>query len=157
MMVLKGVTLDKKNNKFVASISLYGYKLVLGVYDDAKDASDAYAAAVEKRKNGGYKGYKDAYDEYLRKAESMDADGGCDEKVGSVYGKFYDWCDASINLEDRLYKSELYEKYIQENGDMSLLVSQRRFSFWIDRYVSYKGYHSYKGKSSAGRWIYIRG
>jgi len=156
-MILKGVKFDKSKGMFSAALSINGYKLLLGYYENYNDANDAYAEAVANRKNGAYKAYDDAYKEYMDKIEllsSVGTDTNPDARIISdTSAEFYEWMSGNFNIGTRMYKSDMYNEYLSIDDIASKYLSARRFFIWVDKYIKYKNYESFKGRDSKGRWI----
>ena len=71
--------------------------------------------------------------------------------------EFYEWVADADNIEFgiRLYRSTLFNKFIDEYPDYKKWLSNKKFSQWIDSYVKNNNYESEKGKDMTGRYILI--
>ena len=69
----------------------------------------------------------------------------------------FTWVADADNIEFgiRLYRSTLFNKFIDEYPDYKKWLSNKKFSQWIDSYVKNNNYESEKGKDMTGRYILI--
>jgi hypothetical protein len=61
--------------------------------------------------------------------------------------------DYGIMIGERINKSELFNKFIEEYKDYNKWLKQKRFKIWLDTFANYKGYVTEHGNSLDGRWI----
>jgi hypothetical protein len=71
--------------------------------------------------------------------------------------EFYEWCHEEDNIEfnARLYKSTLFNRFIEEYPDFKKWLSQKKFWQWIDIYISHYKYDVIKSRDITGRYIEI--
>ena len=109
-IIYKGVGFDSRSGKFVASLWLNGFKLSLGSFDSAVDASDAYQKALVARRNGAYDAYDDAYAEYMDKIKSLSyvdvpEVSEYDIIVKDTSRDFCEWIESRLDFDVKIYKS----------------------------------------------------
>jgi hypothetical protein len=69
--------------------------------------------------------------------------------------EFADWVILNISFNQRLCKNSLFNKFIRDNSDLELKVSQRKFTGWIEIWCEKLGMECVQGKSDI-RWIMIK-
>lgn len=71
--------------------------------------------------------------------------------------EFYEWSmeDDNIPLNEKIIRSELFEKYIEEFPDQKKWLSHKRFANWLNDYCKFKGYELKKTKFNGTRYIEI--
>ena len=71
--------------------------------------------------------------------------------------EFYEWAQDDVNLpmNTRNDKGEIFERFISEYKDYNKWLKRKRFSIWIQKYASYKGYEYLDGISNGFRWFEI--
>jgi hypothetical protein len=70
--------------------------------------------------------------------------------------EFYEWISSdekNLPVNTRINKSEKHETICQDYPDLRKWLSQKRFSMWLDRYATYKGYKVISGNTAGVRWI----
>jgi hypothetical protein len=61
--------------------------------------------------------------------------------------------DAMLIPGERINKTDLFNKFINEYKDFNKWLKQKRFKIWIDTYANYKNYNTEHGTSLDGRWV----
>jgi hypothetical protein len=61
--------------------------------------------------------------------------------------------DAMLIPGERINKTDLFNKFINEYKDFNKWLKQKRFKIWIDTYANYKNYKTEHGTSLDGRWV----
>ena len=71
--------------------------------------------------------------------------------------EFYEFVNESDNIEfnTRIYKSSIFQKFIDEYPDFKKWLSNKRFWQWMEIYTKNYNYKSEQGKDISGRWINI--
>lgn len=61
-----------------------------------------------------------------------------------------------LKLDERIYKTQKFNEFIDEYPDFKKYLSQKKFSQWIESYAKFKGLTTEKGKDPEGRWVVIK-
>lgn len=71
--------------------------------------------------------------------------------------EFYEWVNEEDNIQfnSRIYKSALFETFLQEYPDYKKWLSQKKFWQWMDVFAEYNKYAIDKGRDVGGRYIQI--
>lgn len=71
--------------------------------------------------------------------------------------EFYEWIneDGNIVLGDRIYKSMLFQTFIDEYPDYKKWLSNKKFWQWMSIYVKSNNFNHQEGKDMNGRYIVI--
>ena len=157
----KGVSFNKKLNKWVATIKVKGLSIGLGFFDESVDASTAYEKASINKGYCSPASLKDAHDEYVSKVLdllSVDVqvykDNLAEIFMDTTSSEFYDFIENSIEFDVRLRKTPLYIQYLEVSSDRHP-ITQRMFSVWVDKYIKHKDYDSTQGRDAVSRWITV--
>ncbi len=72
--------------------------------------------------------------------------------INETCQEFYEFVeDENIPVNQRLIKSEVYQKFKDENEDMKFL-NRRLFGKWVKNYANFKNYEYTDGNSNGARW-----
>ena len=68
---------------------------------------------------------------------------------------FYEWAneEGNLPLNKRIYRSSKFNSYLEDNPDSKKYLTNRRFSFWVEKYGEFKNYRIFSGRDNTGRWV----
>lgn len=70
--------------------------------------------------------------------------------------EFYEWTkEGAIKHNERIYKGQLFEEFINEFQDYRKWLSQKKFKKWLESYAMYVNCDYNEGVSQGGRWFSI--
>lgn len=72
--------------------------------------------------------------------------------------EFYEWCeDGNIQVNTRLYRTDLRNSFLEEYKDQEKFTSSKRFTKWLEAYAVWKDYEYKEGREAKARWSYFVG
>lgn len=84
------------------------------------------------------------YDDYIIKLEKAGID-----------PVFFVWASKTLPLQEKFYKTEYYNLFIEKNSYFKDFLTQKRFATWIGQYAIKEGLNILHGKSKKGRWTLL--
>lgn len=77
--------------------------------------------------------------------------------IASTSFEFYEWVneEGNLPLDIRIYKSNKFNAYLEDNPESKKWLTQRRFNYWVDKYAQFKDYRITQGRDHNNRWIEV--
>jgi hypothetical protein len=71
--------------------------------------------------------------------------------------EFYEWVNEDDNIQHnvRIYKTTLFDRFLEEYPDYKKWLSQKKFWQWVDVYCQHNKFDIEKGRDMSGRFIQI--
>lgn len=71
--------------------------------------------------------------------------------------EFYEWVNEEDNIQHnvRIYKTTLFDRFLEEYPDYKKWLSQKKFWQWVDVYCQHNKFDIEKGRDMSGRFIQI--
>jgi len=70
--------------------------------------------------------------------------------------EFYEWTkEGAIKHNERHYKGQTFEEFLNEYQDFKKWLSQKKFKKWLEEYAKFVQLEYNEGVSQGGRWFSI--